>query len=160
MQFTSQDFDEVLSGSFVTKVIYLPDLAFQKVALAGVETLINTRLAPGVDPIIEAARHGAIVAIVRLGNKDLQLPSSQMPEGGASTSYQLGGRPRGAPLPMDAASMGSVPGPDPLVEQLRNDVWQLRREVNQLKGATRLQKPRSELSPAPKPPSRSSERHK
>ena len=74
VQFTEEDFDQVLSGNFVTKVIYLPDPEFQELALAGVETLVSTRLDPGVDPIVEADRRGAILAIVRLGNKDLQVP--------------------------------------------------------------------------------------
>ncbi len=71
VQFTEEDFDQVLSGNFVTKVIYLPDPEFQELALAGVETLVSTRLDPGVDPIVEADRRGAILAIVRIGNKDL-----------------------------------------------------------------------------------------
>ena len=53
-------------------------------ALAGVGTLVSTRLDPGVDPIIEADRRGAIMAIVRLGNKDLAIASAtaeQMPGG-------------------------------------------------------------------------------
>jgi len=76
VQFTNEDFDQVLSGNFVTKVIYLPDPAFQELAVAGVETLVSTRLDPGVDPIVEADRRGAIMAVVRLGNKDLQVPGS------------------------------------------------------------------------------------
>ena len=76
VQFTEEDFDQVLSGNFVTKVIYLPDPEFQELALAGVETLVSTRLEPGVDPIVEADRRGAILAIVRMGNKDLQLPAA------------------------------------------------------------------------------------
>ena len=75
VQFTEEDFDQVLSGNFVTKVIYLPDPEFQELAVAGVETLVSTRLDPGVDPIVEADRRGAILAIVRVGNKDLQLPA-------------------------------------------------------------------------------------
>ncbi len=75
VQFTEEDFDQVLSGNFVTKVIYLPDPEFQELALAGVETLVSTRLDPGIDPIVEANRRGAILAIVRIGNKDLQTPS-------------------------------------------------------------------------------------
>ena len=74
VQFTEEDFDQVLTGNFVTKVIYLPDPQYQELALAGVETLVSTRLDPGVDPIIEADRRGAILAIIRLGNKDLQVP--------------------------------------------------------------------------------------
>jgi hypothetical protein len=72
VQFTEEDFDQVNSGNFVTKVIYLPDPEFQELALAGVETLVSTRLDPGVDPIAEADRRGSILAIVRMGNKDLR----------------------------------------------------------------------------------------
>jgi hypothetical protein len=72
VQFTEEDFDQVLTGNFVTKVIYLPDPEFQPLAIAGVEELVSTRLDPGVDPIVEADRRGAIMAIVRMGNKDLQ----------------------------------------------------------------------------------------
>ncbi|MCA9247429.1 MAG: hypothetical protein KDA42_09950 [Planctomycetales bacterium] len=77
VQFTEEDFDQVQSGNFVTKVIYLPDPEFQALALAGVETLVSTRLDPGVDPIVEADRRGAIMAIVRLGNKDLEVPGTE-----------------------------------------------------------------------------------
>ena len=76
VQFTDEDLDQVVAGNFVTKVIYLPDPEFQELALAGVDTLVSTRLDPGVDPIIEADRRGAILAIIRLGNKDLQLPGT------------------------------------------------------------------------------------
>jgi hypothetical protein len=111
IQFAEEDFDQVLSGNFVTKVIYLPDPEFQGFALAGVETLVSTRLDPGVDPIVEADRRGAILAIVRLGNKDLEIPSEmgRMGEGGEvmPTAYQVpvaeegmdaGGRPLGVPV--------------------------------------------------------------
>ncbi len=76
VEFTDEDFDQVMTGNFVTKVIYLPDPEFQEMALAGVGTLVSTRLDPGVDPIVEADRRGAIMAIVRLGNKDLGIPSA------------------------------------------------------------------------------------
>ncbi len=89
VQFTPEDFDQVLSGNFVTKVIYLPDPEYQELALAGVETLVSTRLDPGVDPIVEADRRGAILGIVRLGNKDLQVPTDMIEEGGVDmASYQ------------------------------------------------------------------------
>src|SRR5688500_18202463 len=73
VQFTEEDFYQVLSGNFVTKVIYLPDAEFQELAIAGVEPLVSTRLDPGIDPIVEADRRGAIMAIIRLGNKDLAI---------------------------------------------------------------------------------------
>ncbi|MEI8371212.1 MAG: hypothetical protein WCJ35_00090 [Planctomycetota bacterium] len=90
VEFTDEDFDQVTTGNFVTKVIYLPDPEFQEMALAGVGTLVSTRLDPGVDPIVEADRRGAIMAIVRLGNKDLAIASAageQMP-GGPTTGMQ------------------------------------------------------------------------
>ena len=103
MQFTEEDFDQVLSGNFVTKVIYLPDPEFQELALAGVETLVSTRLDPGVDPIVEADRRGAILAIVRLGNKDLEMPG-----GDAEFIGVPGG---GGPIPFAPTGIGMPGGP-------------------------------------------------
>ncbi len=74
-QFTQEDFDQVIAGNFVTKVIYLPDPKFQELAIAGVETLVSTRLEPGVDPILEADRRGTILMIVRMGAIDLEMPN-------------------------------------------------------------------------------------
>jgi hypothetical protein len=72
IQFNQEDFDQVSAGNFVTKVIYVPDPEYQELALAGVDTLVSTRLDPGIDPIVEADRRGSILAIIRIGNKDLQ----------------------------------------------------------------------------------------
>jgi hypothetical protein len=104
VEFTQEDLDQVLSGNFVTKVIYLPDPEFQELAVAGVGTLVSTRLDPGVDPITEASHRGAILAVVRIGNKDLQLSGGQ-PQAGAiaPASYQTPNgcnRSAAAPLPM------------------------------------------------------------
>ena len=87
VQFTDEDLDQVLSGNFVTKVIYLPDPEFQELALAGVETLVSTRLDPGVDPIAEADRRGAILAILRVGNLDLQLGSGGVAMGAGGVEH-------------------------------------------------------------------------
>ncbi len=76
IRFTQEDFDQVTAGNFVTKVIYVPDPEFQELALAGVDVLVSTRLDPGVDPIVEADRRGAILAILRCGNKDLEMPGT------------------------------------------------------------------------------------
>lgn len=73
VQFTPDDFEQVLSGNFVTKVIYLPDPEFQGDALVGVDVLVSNRLDPGLDPIVEADRRGSILAIIRIGNKDIEL---------------------------------------------------------------------------------------
>ena len=100
VQFTDEDFGQVLSGNFVTKVIYLPDPEFQEVALAGVETLVSTRLDPTMDPIVEADRRGAILGIIRVGNKDLEVPQAEVVGGGAGRS--------GAPMPMVCAPGGGA----------------------------------------------------
>ena len=74
VQFTPEDFDQVVDGgNFVTKVIYLPDPKYQELAVAGVETLVSTRLEPGVDPILEADKRGTILLILRLGAIDLEM---------------------------------------------------------------------------------------
>ena len=107
VQFTEEDFDQVLSGNFVTKVIYLPDPEFQELAVAGAETLVSTRLDPGIDPIVEANRRGAILAIVRVGNKDLQTPSPGNAMNGAPgvvpASYNQDGSPA---MGMNGVPMG------------------------------------------------------
>jgi hypothetical protein len=123
VQFNPEDLDQVQSGNFVTKVIYLPDPEFQELALAGVGELVSTKLDPGVDPIVEADRRGAILAIVRLGNKDLQVPGGATQEGGvARASYQspdgcpqgpgsMAGMPLGAPVGAPTtAPMGGISG--------------------------------------------------
>jgi hypothetical protein len=70
VQFTQEDFDQVMRGNLVIKVIYLPDPEFQGLALTGVETLVSTRLDPNVDPVVEADRRGSILAVVRLEKND------------------------------------------------------------------------------------------
>ncbi len=73
--FTNEDFDQAASGNLVVKVIYLPDREnqdFITVAGGGIEELVSTRLEPGADPVAEAQRRGTILAIVRLGNIDLE----------------------------------------------------------------------------------------
>ena len=117
VEFTQEDFDQVLTGNFVTKVIYLPDSEYQEMAIGGIETLVSSRLDPGVDPIVEADRQGAILAVVRLGNKDLEIPTDEMvgEDGVMPVSYeqQMGGfaaaggtMPLGAPV---GTSGGTIP---------------------------------------------------
>ena len=117
VQFTVEDFDQVTSGNFVTKVIYLPDPEFQELTLTGVETLVSTRLDPGVDPIAEADRRGSILAIVRMGNKDFRgsgwldelrsLWSERVPGGVMCANYQADGSM--APTPVDGYQGEFVP---------------------------------------------------
>ncbi len=89
VEFTDNDFDQVSAGNFITKVVYLPNPEFQSIATAGVGTLVNTQLEPGVDPIVEAENRGAILAVIRIGNKDLSMEAiqmQQMQEPGIDTS--------------------------------------------------------------------------
>jgi hypothetical protein len=72
VQLTDEDLDQIQSNNFVTKVIYLPDPQNQELAIAGVETLVSTRLDPGVNPVAEADRRGTIMAVLRIGNMDLE----------------------------------------------------------------------------------------
>ena len=95
VQFTDEDFDQVSTGNFVTKVIYLPDPDFQGPALVGIDTIVSTRLDPGVDPIVEADRRGSILAIVRLGDKDIEMPGT----GGLGSPLAMGPPIPGLPAP-------------------------------------------------------------
>lgn len=76
LRLTDEDLDQVETNNFVTKVIYLPDAKYQELAIAGVEELVSTRLAPGQDPISEADRRGTIMAVLRVGNMDLEMPGA------------------------------------------------------------------------------------
>ena len=97
VQFTPEDFDQVVDGgNFVTKVIYLPDPKYQELAVAGVETLVSTRLEPGVDPILEADKRGTILLILRLGAIDLEM-------------QQAGGSTASAPVTTTVAPPNSLP---------------------------------------------------
>ncbi|MEM9184968.1 MAG: hypothetical protein AAGB00_00560 [Planctomycetota bacterium] len=104
VQFTEEDFDQVISGNFVTKVIYLPDPEFQELALSGVETLVSTRLDPGCDPVAEADKRGSILAIVRIGNKNLETNGQPTYEGGAILPAGFDGDTM--PLPGDLGPAG------------------------------------------------------
>lgn len=109
VQFTEEDFDQVLTGNFVTKVIYLPDPDFQGPALAGIDTLVSTRLDPGIDPIVEADRRGSILAIIRLGDKDIEM------SGAGGIGYGMGGgyapAIAGLPAPFASAMTEGCGGP-------------------------------------------------
>jgi hypothetical protein len=112
VQFTAEDFDQVLDGgNFVTKVIYLPDPKYQELAIAGVETLVSTRLEPGVDPILEADKRGTILLIVRLGAIDLEMQGAAA--GGVIVPGTEVNTPAGPTTLMPAGSLppGAVSAP-------------------------------------------------
>jgi hypothetical protein len=123
VQFTPEDFDQVVDGgNFVTKVIYLPDPKYQELAVAGVETLVSTRLEPGVDPILEADKRGTILLIVRLGAIDLEMPAAGSLVGpgeimvpGSTVVAEPGAAPAGPPVlaPGWLPPGGVMTGPPP-----------------------------------------------
>lgn len=73
LRITDEDLDQVETNNFVTKVIYLPDAKYQELAIAGVEELVSTRLGPGLDPVSEADRRGTIMAVIRMGNMNVEM---------------------------------------------------------------------------------------
>ncbi len=124
VKFSEADFDQVQNGNFVTKVIFLPNPQFQNLALSGgVDTIVNTQLPAGADPIVEAQNRGAILAVIQIGNKDLALeganygfsdadaiPGEQLPIIGVN------GPAWGTPAPQSEKNMTelpTVPAPDP-----------------------------------------------
>lgn len=93
LEITDEDLDQVESNNFVTKVIYLPDPRYQELAIAGVETLVSTKLDPGVDPVSEAERRGTIMLVIRVGNMDLEMPNglaNEDAEGDDGSIEQIG----------------------------------------------------------------------
>ncbi|HJZ92923.1 MAG TPA: hypothetical protein VKE40_18760 [Gemmataceae bacterium] len=109
VSFTDEDFEQVLAGNFLVKVIYLPDPVYQDLAaVAGPAEVISTRLEPGVDPIAEARRRGEILLIIRMGNIDLEKAAPPLD---APTPF--GGPPRVVPVPPAARPDARGPGPVP-----------------------------------------------
>jgi len=106
-QLTEEDLDQVTTGNFVTKVVYLPDPCYQELAVAGVETLVSTRLDPGIDPVVEADRRGSILAIIRIGNKDLESPGNGDGEALAAGGGGGGGTPIGVAAPLGMPVCGN-----------------------------------------------------
>ncbi len=115
VSFTEEDFEQVNAGNLVVKVIYLPFPQFQDlVAVAGAEEVVSTRLEPGVNPIEEANRRGTILAVVRIGNIDLQDPNTPAMDAPTGIGPVP---PPGAPVPPPPApktGTGSSAAPAPL----------------------------------------------
>lgn len=122
-----EDLEQVQSNNFVTKVIFLPSPRNQELAVAGVEELVSSRLEPGMDPVAEADRRGTILAVIRIGNMNLETAPNQGPapvSGVTPASYNQDGQ-KGqhvAPVPIETSSsrgpgippamiMGTMDGP-------------------------------------------------
>lgn len=100
ISFTDEDINQVLQGNYIIKVVYLPDPQFQDLAATGTGEIVSSLLEPGVDPIAEAHRRGNILAIIRMGNIDLEAPET--PAMDAPSPYQ--------PKPVMPAPHGAAPG--------------------------------------------------
>ena len=98
VEFTDNDFDQVFSGNFVTKVVYLPNPEFQGITMSGVGTLVNTQLQPGADPIVEASKRGAILAVIRMGNKDLKSTLAERQQFAAQQAHFAAQPPHMGPM--------------------------------------------------------------
>jgi hypothetical protein len=122
--FTDEDFEQIASGNYVIKVIYLPDPSFQDLATTGPSEVVSSRLEPGVNPITEACRRGSILAVVRLGNIDLGLQHSPamdapspyaphpaiLPGPGGPPPFGMGpALPRGPMVPPPPSGVGVLP---------------------------------------------------
>jgi hypothetical protein len=111
--FTNEDFDQVASGNYVVKVVYLPEPQFQDLATTGPDEVVSSRLEPGVDPIAEAHRRGNILLVVRMGNIDLELansPSMDAPNPYCNPGMPSAGNPAsGMQGPMGASGMPPMP---------------------------------------------------
>lgn len=104
--FTDEDFDQVKAGNMVVKVIYLPSRQFQDIAAA--EEIVSTRLEPGADPVVEATARGTVLAVIRLGNINLENQNSP------AMDAPTGGGPGGMTAPPGGLKMtppGLMPGP-------------------------------------------------
>jgi hypothetical protein len=108
--FTDEDFEQVASGNYVVKVIYLPDPAFQDLATTGPSEVVSSRLEAGVDPIAEACRRGSILCVVRLGNIDLNLPHSPAMDQPSPYQAHPPVPPMGPGMPGPLGAMGPGPG--------------------------------------------------
>jgi hypothetical protein len=120
--FTDEDIEQVKAGNLVVKVIYLPDPAYQELStVAGAEELVSTKLQPGENPIAEAERRGTILAVIRLGNIDLENPVSppmtSVPSGAMPGMTPVAGVP--SQMPVSPAAPAAAPKSMPISSSIK-----------------------------------------
>jgi hypothetical protein len=120
--FSADDFAQAKAGNLVVKVVYLPDPANQDFStIVGAEEVVSTRLEPGADPVAEAQRRGTILAVIRMGNIDLEnavSPSMTAPPPGSMLPSPRPVPPTSAPKlssfqplgPLDTVAPANPPG--------------------------------------------------
>ncbi|MFO0800709.1 MAG: hypothetical protein U0804_24860 [Gemmataceae bacterium] len=124
LTFSDEDFRQAADGNLVVKVVYLPDPTFQDfAAVGGIEEIVSTRLEPGADPVAEAQRRGTILAVIRLGNIDLEnrsSPAMTAPPGSMIPPVPGVGGPMPVPsVPPPTGALPSGPGALPMSVQPR-----------------------------------------
>jgi hypothetical protein len=120
VNFTDEDFEQVSSGNFLVKVVYLPDPQYQDLAtVIGPNELVSTRLEPGQDPVAEAQKKGTVLLVIRMGNIDLE--AQHTPAMDAPNPYMMQGPPRIMPGMMPDKKIDRVlpiPVPKPAIPKL------------------------------------------
>lgn len=107
--FTEEDFEQVTAGNLVIKVVYLPDPQYQDLAVAGPDEVVSSRLEPGVDPILEAQRRGSVLAVIRIGNIDLEAPNTPPLYAPPATGGVPGGPIGPGGPPVGPGGIGNMP---------------------------------------------------
>jgi hypothetical protein len=154
VEFTPMDFQDVIEGKYLVKVIYLPDPPFQELAATGIDEIISTRLEPGADPILEAQRRGSILLVIRMGNVDQEAPNTPPLDAG-SNQCATGVLPPAIGMPAEGIGMapqkwapaGSI---NPALTNLPSAAVSSskRQELSTIQPASRLQT-LPDLAPAP-----------
>lgn len=117
--FSADDFAQARAGNLVVKVVYLPDPVNQDFStVVGAEEVVSTRLEPGADPVAEAQRRGTILAVIRMGNIDLEnriSPTMTAPPPGAIMPQGVipPGVPLPAPKPAPKSGLNALPAYPP-----------------------------------------------
>lgn len=65
---TSEDVEQVLAGQLLTKAIYFPQSTSP---LSTIETIVSSKVDPGIDLIKEAQRRGILIGVLRIGNRNV-----------------------------------------------------------------------------------------
>ncbi len=119
---SEEDLEQVGSGNFVVKVIYLPDPAYQDLTAAGPDEVVSSRLEPGVDPVAEAQRRGSVLAILRIGNIDLEAPNTPAIDAPYGSPSMGPARPNMMPPGMMAPPSGGpsvAPAPGTIIAPIK-----------------------------------------
>lgn len=73
VELTDEDFDHVTEGQVITKVIFAPSRGADSPVGIGATTSYGA----GGDAVLEARRQGTILAVLRMGNIDLEAPGAR-----------------------------------------------------------------------------------